>query len=404
MKNRHFKLVTLILSIGMVFSMVACKSHEHKWSEWETIITATCSHEGKEQRTCLDCDEIETRSIEKTEHRIVIDERVEPDCIHTGLTEGSHCEVCGEIIVAQQVIPATGEHHIVIDKRIEPTCVSTGLTEGSHCEVCGEIIVPQEIIEIDPEKHKVVVDSGYATTALKNGMTSGSHCELCGEVFVPQEVLPASKGNLSAGNYMRVAANNNDNDGYSLVTFINLKPNYIYRITSDLAELTPDIALGKLVYFESAVSKTTPIYKTTKTTGFEYDFVAESTTAYFKYKQVDSDGSEIISKVTNVGLMELSALNNEDEELINALNNNSLEGSYEEGITLDKTGVNVIKVIPETNKLLVKYLVDENKVSQTFTIYNSDGTVSSSGNNAEAVNINNELDNPKAFYIYLIHY
>ena len=36
----------------------------------------------------------------------MIDEAVEPTVESTGLTQGSHCSVCGEILVAQEVIPA----------------------------------------------------------------------------------------------------------------------------------------------------------------------------------------------------------------------------------------------------------------------------------------------------------
>ena len=45
----------------------------------------------------------------------------------------------------QKEVPATG-HTEVVDPAVAPTYTSTGLTEGSHCSVCGEIIKPQQVI------------------------------------------------------------------------------------------------------------------------------------------------------------------------------------------------------------------------------------------------------------------
>ena len=43
--------------------------------------------------------------------------------------------------------PVTVIHNVVIDEAVEPTEESTGLTEGSHCDGCGEILKEQETID-----------------------------------------------------------------------------------------------------------------------------------------------------------------------------------------------------------------------------------------------------------------
>ena len=68
----------------------------------ETIVKYTCNYDG--------CDAVKFVSVPNYgEHTIVQDSAVEPTCTETGKTEGSHCSVCGEIIVAQETVP-TIEH------------------------------------------------------------------------------------------------------------------------------------------------------------------------------------------------------------------------------------------------------------------------------------------------------
>ena len=56
------------------------------------------------------------------QHTIVIDEAVAATCTSTGLTEGSHCSECNEIIVMQETVPATGHNF-----------------QNGICELCGEV-------------------------------------------------------------------------------------------------------------------------------------------------------------------------------------------------------------------------------------------------------------------------
>jgi len=143
---------------------------------------ATCD----EKAVCTACRNSYGDLLEHTE---VIDPAVSADCDDTGLTEGRHCEVCGEVLAAQVVIPALG-HTEVIDPAEAADCDDNGLTEGSHCEICGEVLVAQEVVPA--LGHTEAIDPAEAADCGNPGLTEGSHCEVCGEVLVAQKEIPAT--------------------------------------------------------------------------------------------------------------------------------------------------------------------------------------------------------------------
>ena len=126
------------------------------------------------------------------EHQLIIDEKVPASCTSTGLSEGYHCSICGEIILAQTIIDKI-PHSPVIDNAVEATCSSTGLTEGSHCGVCQTVIIAQKVVPKAP--HKTVIDLPVQATCQSYGLTEGSHCSVCGAVIVAQKTIPKTDHN-----------------------------------------------------------------------------------------------------------------------------------------------------------------------------------------------------------------
>ena len=82
---------------------------------------ATCTEDGEKSYKCSKCGEdMGVKTVPATGHTEVKDAAVSATCTEAGKTEGSHCSVCGEIIKAQTVVPATG-HTYASDWKYDET-------------------------------------------------------------------------------------------------------------------------------------------------------------------------------------------------------------------------------------------------------------------------------------------
>ena len=112
-------------------------SDVHDWDDGTVTREPSCTAAGIKTYTCSACGETRTEEIPAVGHTEAIDKAVAATCTTSGLTEGKHCSVCGEVLTEQQIVPAKGHSWDNGAVTKEPTEETEG--EKKHtCTVCGE--------------------------------------------------------------------------------------------------------------------------------------------------------------------------------------------------------------------------------------------------------------------------
>ena len=90
--------------ISSTIKQLTCGKHEY--GDFEILKNPTCTEKGQKGKVCSKCGKIKDQQpIPATGHIPVTDPAVAPTETSDGLTEGSHCGVCGAVLTAQEVIP-----------------------------------------------------------------------------------------------------------------------------------------------------------------------------------------------------------------------------------------------------------------------------------------------------------
>lgn len=181
---------------GKSMGYEAIPAAPHTWGEAKVTKPATCTEPGEQTKTCTVCGKDETESIPANGHDVDMDS-ADFDDLTTAIWY--HCKNCEFVVFDENGFMQGIEnykpfdwitedheknHQImpVTDEAVAPTETTEGKTEGSHCLICGHIIVPQEIIP--PTGPVCEHEYGNPDVVEENGeMVFKYTCTKCGNTY-----------------------------------------------------------------------------------------------------------------------------------------------------------------------------------------------------------------------------
>jgi len=189
--------------------------HVHRYT---SVVTApTCTEQGYTTHTCPCGDSYVDSYVAALGHDEVVVPAVPPTCTESGLNEGEHCARCGEVLVVQTEVPATGHGYESVVTA--PTCTEQGYTTYT-CTACGDSYVADYVAALG---HDEVVVPAVPPTCTESGLNEGKHCARCGEVLVARTEIPATGHGYEAA----VTAPTCTEQGYTTYTCIVCGDSYV---------------------------------------------------------------------------------------------------------------------------------------------------------------------------------
>jgi len=166
--------------------------------EWQNVVTATgnraatCTETGVQVQRCLKCDgtqEISIPMVAHTPDTAVTEMAVKPTCTRTGLSAGSHCSVCKQILEEQEELPILPHSwgDWIIDRQPVGDVDGKRHRTCSACHASEEEIIPANPGPEDACSWEIVATATKAATCTQAGV-QGERCTACGatrETVIP---------------------------------------------------------------------------------------------------------------------------------------------------------------------------------------------------------------------------
>ena len=141
-----------------------------------------------------------------TEHTAEIDEAVEATCTETGLTEGSHCSVCGDVLVAQETVPAKGHSYVktYVWSDDNSTCTASEICQHDASHVQNEETATVSTVDLSVSATKVTYTYHVAfANSIYTAQTKSVEADVTLANNIATINAPAIAGRVASHDYVK---------------------------------------------------------------------------------------------------------------------------------------------------------------------------------------------------------
>ena len=153
-------------------------SHTVKDSDIKVIRKATCSEEGKVEKTCETCGYTWTENIPKTEHHYVTTTTKLDTCEEKSEYTVEKCSMCGSIKETSKKLYYSAHDYQIESINKEPTCTEDG-EYVYKCSKCGKT----ETKKLPATGHNIELVNVKEATCTEKGYTGDKVCKKCGKTI-----------------------------------------------------------------------------------------------------------------------------------------------------------------------------------------------------------------------------
>ena len=153
-------------------------SHTVNDSDIKVIKKATCSEEGKVEKTCETCGYTWTESIPKIEHQYITSVQTVDTCEEKSEYTVEKCSMCGSVKETSKKLYYSAHDFQFTSHKKEPTCTETG-EDIYTCTKCNKT----EIREVAAKGHgETALVNVKEPTCEEDGYTGDEKCKVCGQI------------------------------------------------------------------------------------------------------------------------------------------------------------------------------------------------------------------------------